>query len=158
MVNAHQRVMLYGTIPSNGPLQFESLLALNSMAESMFDGDSLGVIGWLEQGIEVRLLHHRHCYRRCFAENEFGDNIDRNKTGSIVLELFTYSTIQGLYRDELSHHCMHDGGTVYLRGRAAVIDIRVQAAVVAEIEFIIKIIHSGAQVVRGFVNVTDRLS
>jgi hypothetical protein len=39
---------------------------------------------------------------------------------------------------------MHDGGTGYLGGRAAVIDIGLQAAVMAEMELIIKIIHNGA--------------
>jgi hypothetical protein len=78
MINEYQRLMLHVTIPGNGSLQFEPLLASKSMAESMFDGDALGIVGWLEQGIEVLLLHHRHCYRRCFAENEFGNNVDRN--------------------------------------------------------------------------------
>lgn len=70
-------------------MEFEPLLAIDPIAKSVLDGDALGVVGWLEKGVKVRLLRHGHCYCREFAEDELGSYTHRDQTGCILFELVT---------------------------------------------------------------------
>ena len=42
-------------IPSDGPLQLEPLFAFDSTAQRMLNSNTLGIVGGVEQSVEIRL-------------------------------------------------------------------------------------------------------
>jgi hypothetical protein len=81
-------------IPCNSSLHPESFFAIDIATQGELDSNTLEVIGWLYERVEVGLLSHGDGDGRGFRKDELGDNVGGDKTGGVLIQFIAQGSLK----------------------------------------------------------------
>jgi hypothetical protein len=114
-------------------------LFINVATQCVFHSHALQMVGWLDERIQCGLLGHRDGDGGRYSKHEFRHNLHGNQAGRVLVQLISQRPIERLGTVQLLLGQSLDGA--YFKRRNAIVHFRLQPAMVAEIELVLKILH-----------------